>query len=140
MPPASLPALAAISPGPRNASATKTRLRRLNPRNRSLLVKARMASLFVQGEPPAPAAREYELQYVVDGDNSLQALVVVDDPDHGQVEVGHQPRNLLDLGVDAHGARMRRDVGQHRGWISTNQVGERDRAEETALGVHHEHH
>src|SRR6478752_6211904 len=107
MPPASLPALAAIKPGPRTASAAASRPRRLRK-----TVVTRRTSLFPQREPTTPAARQDELEHVVDGHDSLQLLVGVDDADHGQVVVRHQASNLLELRVELHDPRQWRDLAE----------------------------
>jgi len=46
-------------------------------------------------EVPTPAARQHELEHVVDGDHAEDLLFVVDDRNDGEVVIGHQACDLF---------------------------------------------
>ena len=72
MPPASLPAFAAISPGPRTASSATRRPR--GRRSDRHGVEMRRTSSVPQVEGATPAVRQHELEDVVDRDDAVQSL------------------------------------------------------------------
>src|ERR1035441_10847464 len=123
MPPASLPALAAIRPGPSRPKKAKTRARRGlsragrrgRPRVADLMRRmiggtrtaiylssggvhrGRVYSVLAEKpETPAPAARENRLEHIVDRDHAQHPLLLVCDRDGGEVVIGHQPCHLLE--------------------------------------------
>src|SRR5579862_3372700 len=109
MPPASLPAFAAMRPGPSSESSTTTRNHgplpgrsRDGPRRMRCKVPAAYIGLLPaqEAEVAPPAMRQHDLEHVVDGDHPDDVLVLVDDRSDGEVEVGHRARNLLEIGVD----------------------------------------
>src|SRR5271154_7026224 len=126
MPPASLPALAAIRPGPSRPRNAKMRARRelsrAGRRGRPRLADrirrmtggtrttielsagrvhcARVYSVLAQEtETPTPATRQHRLEHVVDRHDPEHPLVLVGHRDRGEVVIGHHPRDLLEGGV-----------------------------------------
>ena len=89
-------------------------------------------------EVPAPAARQDQFEDIVDGDDALQALFFVDHAHDREVEVGHQPGDLLDVRLDRDRARHGGEVDERVVGRGTDEVRERDRPLQTPVGVHHE--
>ena len=84
----------------------------------------------------AASVGQDELEHVVDGDDPEDALVLVDDRDDGQVEVGHQPRDLLEVGVGADGLHGPQDVPEPLAPAVRDEIGERDPAAQAPVRVH----
>ena len=115
MPPASLPALAAIRPGPRRArsASRRTRAGYAGAARRGREARSRawrrysapshVTSLARSLSSPKPARRQPRGSTSSSTSSTVTTpsirSLVVDDRDDGEVVVGHQPRDLLEVGV-----------------------------------------
>src|SRR5581483_9765739 len=136
MPPASLPAFAAISPGPMTARKRKKRgNRRANGDSRqgvlaggascSCSVPARTSEMTIAhlyasapakraAAPPSPRFVQQAVQHVIDGDRAQEAPVLVDDRDRKEIIFADLLGDLLRLIVGGDGHRVLRHYVAHR--------------------------
>src|SRR5674476_1058587 len=142
MPPASLSAAAEMRPGPRIARKMASRLRPMRPTSRRPTLRGDCAIEASSTEDPRqallPGERKHQIDGIVDGDDSVELALVVNDGQGEQVVLGDHVGDHFFGRRGEHGDRvLRHEVADLLVWRRGEQVAQREHAAQLLGAVDH---